>query len=176
MNHSEVSSSSSLSSTTLSSGGIFRDALWSTQVGNSASLLKTRPLVITVASLVQSLHNMLTTVLVVIGLLGAYLLANAIYSVTFHPLADVPGPKLCAISRIPYWLVALSGDDVQWMKKLHDQYGPVLRFGPTDLSFATGQAWHDIHGPKVTEKAQEFSVQPVNGESVISWIFSSTSS
>ncbi|KAL1870831.1 hypothetical protein Daus18300_004919 [Diaporthe australafricana] len=105
---------------------------------------------------------MLTLVLVVIGLLGAYL-ASAIYSIAFHPLADVPGPKICAITRIPYWLVALSGDDVQWMKKLHDQYGPVLRFGPTDLSFATGQAWQDIHGPKVTEKAQEFSVQPVNG-------------
>lgn len=109
---------------------------------------------------------MLTIILVVVGSLGAYLLASAIYSVTFHPLADVPGPKICAISRIPYWLVALSGDDVQWMKKLHDQYGPVLRFGPTDLSFATGQAWHDIHGPKVTEKAQEFSVQPINGEAV----------
>lgn len=106
---------------------------------------------------------MLTTVLVVVGLFGAYLLANAIYSITFHPLADVPGPKICAITRIPYWLVALSGDDVQWMKKLHDKYGPVLRFGPTDLSFATAQAWHDIHGPKVTEKAQESSVQPVNG-------------
>lgn len=100
-------------STTLSTGSAFKDALWSTQGGDSTSLPKTRPLVVTVASIVQCLHNMLTAVLVVIGLLGAYLLANAIYSVTFHPLADVPGPKLCAISRIPYWLVALSGDDVQ---------------------------------------------------------------
>lgn len=107
---------------------------------------------------------MLNTILAAVGLFCAYLLASAIYSVTFHPLADVPGPKICAITRIPYWLVALSGDDIQWMKKLHDQYGPVVRFGPTDLSYATGQAWQDIHGPKVTEKAQEFSVQPVNGE------------
>lgn len=107
---------------------------------------------------------MLSIILIVVGSLCTYLLANAIYSVTFHPLADVPGPKICAITRIPYWLVALSGDDVQWMKKLHDEYGPILRFGPTDLSFATGQAWHDIYGPKASEKAQEFSVQPVNGE------------
>ncbi|POS72772.1 hypothetical protein DHEL01_v208832 [Diaporthe helianthi] len=106
---------------------------------------------------------MLTTVLAAVGLLCAYLIASAIYSVTFHPLADIPGPKICAITRIPYWLVSLSGDDIQWMKRLHDQYGPVVRFGPTDLSYATGQAWQDIHGPKVTEKAQEFSVQPVNG-------------
>lgn len=51
------------------------------------------------------------------------------------------------------------------MKKLHDKYGPVVRFGPTDLSYASAQAWQDIHGPKVQEKAQEFSVQPVNGSS-----------
>ena len=131
----------------------------------SASPLETHSVIITAGLLVQYYRdNMLTTVLFGVGFLVAYLLTSAIYSVTFHPLADVPGPKICAISRIPYWLVALKGDDVQWMKKLHDQYGPVLRFGPTDLSFAAGQAWQDIHGPKATEKAQEFSVQPVNGE------------
>lgn len=49
------------------------------------------------------------------------------------------------------------------MKKLHDKYGPAVRFGPTDLSYTSAQAWQDVHGPKVQEKAQEFSVQPVNG-------------
>ncbi|KAL0935526.1 uncharacterized protein CTRU02_210117 [Colletotrichum truncatum] len=106
---------------------------------------------------------MLGAVLFFVAVLCIYLLGSAIYNVTLHPLADVPGPKLCAISRIPYWLVALGGDDVEWMKRLHDQYGPVVRFGPTDLSYTAGEAWNDIHGPKVTEKAQEFSVQPVNG-------------
>lgn len=60
--------------------------------------------------------------------------------------------------------MALKGEDVRWMKALHDKYGPVVRFGPTDVSYAATQAWNDIHGPKDSEKAQEFSVQPVNGK------------
>lgn len=100
-----------------------------------------------------------------------YYLASVIYYVTFHPLADIPGPKICAFSRIPYWRASMRGEDVQWMKKLHDKYGPVVRFGPTDLSYTSAQAWQDVHGPKVQEKAQEFSVQPVNGSSAIKSTF-----
>lgn len=106
---------------------------------------------------------MFGTILLFVGLLAAYYIVTAIYFSTLHPLADVPGPKVCAFSRIPYWLESIRGDDIRWMKSLHDQYGPVVRFGPTDLSYTSAQAWQDIHGPKVTEKAQEFSVQPVNG-------------
>ncbi|KXH54221.1 hypothetical protein CSAL01_02283 [Colletotrichum salicis] len=106
---------------------------------------------------------MLGTILAFVALLALYFIGSAIYNVTLHPLADVPGPKICAITRIPYWRVALKGDDIEWMKSLHEKYGPVVRFGPTDLSYTAGEAWNDIHGPKVTEKAQEFSVQPVNG-------------
>ncbi|KAK2674259.1 Cytochrome P450, E-class, group I [Fusarium oxysporum f. sp. vasinfectum] len=102
-------------------------------------------------------------ILAFIAILGLYLLGNAIYYVTLHPLANIPGPKICGITRIPYWLASLKGEDVKWMKSLHDRYGPVVRFGPTDVSYTASEAWNDIHGPKVTEKAQEFSVQPVNG-------------
>jgi hypothetical protein len=103
-------------------------------------------------------------ILAIIAILGLYLVGNAIYYVTLHPLANIPGPKICGVTRIPYWLASLKGEDVKWMKGLHDRYGPVVRFGPTDVSYTAGEAWNDIHGPKVTEKAQEFSVQPVNGE------------
>ncbi|KAF4962251.1 hypothetical protein FSARC_9639 [Fusarium sarcochroum] len=106
---------------------------------------------------------MLSIILASVALLGLYLIGSSIYYVTFHTLASVPGPKVCGVTRIPYWLAALRGEDVKWMKELHDQYGPVVRFGPTDVSYAASEAWNDIHGPKVTEKAQEFSVQPVNG-------------
>jgi hypothetical protein len=103
-------------------------------------------------------------ILAFIAILGLYLVGNAVYYVTLHPLANIPGPKICGITRIPYWLASLKGEDVKWMKRLHDRYGPVVRFGPTDVSYTASEAWIDIHGPKVTEKAQEFSVQPVNGE------------
>ncbi|TEA21692.1 Cytochrome P450 monooxygenase FUM2 [Colletotrichum sidae] len=106
---------------------------------------------------------MLSTIIAFAALVVIYIAGSAVYAVTLHPPASFPGPKICAITRIPYWLVSFRGHDIKWMKQLHDQYGPVVRFGPTDLSYAAGEAWNDIHGPKVTEKAQEFSVQPVNG-------------
>ncbi|KAH6643222.1 cytochrome P450 [Boeremia exigua] len=101
------------------------------------------------------------------SLFCAYAIAGSIYSLTLHPLADVPGPKLCGISRIPYWLSCVRGKDVRWLHELHIKYGPIVRFGPTDLSYATASAWKDIHGygkgRVENAKAPEFSVQPVNG-------------
>lgn len=114
-----------------------------------------------------STFSMFYTVLLAISLICAYIIASTLYSLILHPLADVPGPWLCAISRLPYWHAYFQGTDVRWLHKLHTKYGPVVRFGPTDLSYATAGAWKDIHGygkgRNENEKAPEFSVQPVNG-------------
>jgi hypothetical protein len=115
------------------------------------------------------------TFLLATSLICGYFITSSIYSLTLHPLADVPGPKLCGISRIPYWLKSIRGRDVHWLHELHTRYGSVVRFGPTDLSYATAQAWKDIHGygnGKVENaKAPEFSVQPVNGTSYSSSVW-----
>jgi hypothetical protein len=47
--------------------------------------------------------------LLLVYLFGAYLVGSAIYSVTLYPLASVPGPTSCAVSRLPYWLHLLKG-------------------------------------------------------------------
>jgi hypothetical protein len=106
-------------------------------------------------------------VIFILILITTYVVVMTIYSVFFHPLAGIPGPKLCAITRIPYWQANFRGNDVAWLHRLHTEYGPMVRFGPTDLSFATGDAWKDVHGhekgkPEL-DKAPEFSIQPVNG-------------
>ncbi|KAH6639994.1 cytochrome P450 [Truncatella angustata] len=107
------------------------------------------------------------TVILLVSILGTYLVVQILYFWTLHPLAKIPGPPLCAISRIPYWLHCMKGNDVNWVHSLHTKYGPVLRFGPTDVSYASVEAWRDVHGHSKgqmeMEKAQEFSVQPVNG-------------
>lgn len=107
---------------------------------------------------------MVETLAALAGFLAFYVVFTSIYYVTFHPLAAIPGPKICGVTRIPYWLVAFRGEDVKWMKSLHDRYGPVVRFGPTDVSYASAEAWNEINGRKDFDKAQEFSVQPVNGK------------
>ena len=108
---------------------------------------------------------MLGTLAFLAGIFAFYIIGTSIYSITFHPLASIPGPKLCGITRIPYCLVLIQGEDVKWMKALHDRYGPVVRFGPMDVSYATGEAWNEIAGRKDSEKALEFSIQPINGKS-----------
>jgi hypothetical protein len=105
--------------------------------------------------------NTLITSVVASGIL--YYLSSALYYVTFHPLASIPGPLFCRFSRIPYWYESFRGVDVYWMKRLHDKYGPVIRFGPTDLSYASLEGWQQVNGVKVQEKAVEFAPQPVNG-------------
>ncbi|KAI2635971.1 cytochrome P450 [Xylaria nigripes] len=90
-----------------------------------------------------------------------------IYALYLHPLRIYPGPKLSAISRIPYWIACLKGDQVRWLYKLHRDHGPVVRFGPNDLSYAEGRAWRDIcfvsKSKKENGKHVELHAPPING-------------
>ncbi|KAK0629555.1 cytochrome P450 [Bombardia bombarda] len=112
----------------------------------------------------------LTTGLTTVALfLTAYLVIDAIYSVTLHPLASYPGPISTAISRLPWWWSCITGDQVKFMVKLHTKYGPVVRFSPNDLSYVdqSGETWKDIYGYEKGKeefvKAQEWFVTPHNG-------------
>lgn len=115
------------------------------------------------SSTVFSVHSFV----VLAALVFAYLVASSVYSLTLHPLADIPGPKLCAISRIPYWVEHMQGKDVRWIHNLHQKCGAMVRFGPGDLSYNTGTAWKDINGYRKGKmenlRAPEIHLQPVNG-------------
>ncbi|KAI1494267.1 cytochrome P450 [Biscogniauxia mediterranea] len=107
------------------------------------------------------------TALLCVFLTCAYVVVTVTYALVLDPLSKFPGPKLCALSRIPYWLETIKGTDVQWMYNLHRKYGPEVRFGPVDVSFTTAQAWKEINGTEKgrpdNEKAPDFSQQPANG-------------
>ncbi|CAI6094821.1 unnamed protein product [Clonostachys chloroleuca] len=83
--------------------------------------------------------------------IGLYSLGSVIYRVTFHPLAKVPGPKLYAISQLPYLFHLVRGDWTAVLKDFHDYYGPVVRFAPNDVSFTTDDALKKIYGHKTVE-------------------------
>ncbi|CAI6085973.1 unnamed protein product, partial [Clonostachys chloroleuca] len=72
------------------------------------------------------------------------------YSVFWHPLAKVPGPKLYAISPVPYYYHLIQGDWHTTLKQLHDHYGFAVRCGPTDVSFITADAFKRIYGHKTS--------------------------
>ena len=103
----------------------------------------------------------------VASVLILYYITSALYSLFLHPLHTYPGPKLSAISRIPYWIANARGDSVRFMTRLHKTYGPVVRFGPNDLSYADGRAWKDIYvvqkGKKENPKELTFYPASANG-------------
>ncbi|KAK1585976.1 cytochrome P450 [Colletotrichum navitas] len=79
------------------------------------------------------------------GLL-AYLLGYAIYQLFFSPLRNFPGPKLWAISYLPYFRLYTSGHAHRTILKLHQQYGPFVRVGPTHISINHPEAPEIVKG------------------------------
>lgn len=71
-------------------------------------------------------------------------LAQKIYRLYFHPLADIPGPKLWAVSRLPFIYSMLSGNHVHDVRSFHEKYGDAVRLAPNEVSFAAPEAWHEI--------------------------------
>ncbi|KAK8090591.1 Cytochrome P450 monooxygenase alt3 [Apiospora phragmitis] len=82
-----------------------------------------------------------------LALLTLYLVGRALYNIFLHPLRSYPGPKLWAASRLPWVLASLRGELAWSLLALHEQYGPVVRIAPDELSYTgTGDAWREIYG------------------------------
>lgn len=76
----------------------------------------------------------------------------AIYRLYFGPLSKFPGPRLHAISHLPY----LFQDKVQgtWTKSttaLHAQYGPIVRIAPDHLAVDGSIAWPEVYQRRAHE-------------------------
>ncbi|KAK9777135.1 putative Isotrichodermin C-15 hydroxylase [Seiridium cardinale] len=84
---------------------------------------------------------------------------RGIYLAYIHPLAKIPGPKLYAITDIPFMVYTARGKWHYRLKELHDQYGQVVRFAPYDVSFTKADAWQDIYGHK-NSGAETFEKDP----------------
>jgi cytochrome P450 len=74
------------------------------------------------------------------------LISNVIYNLFLNPLVSFPGPRICAISRIPQLLVTISGKQLDVLQYLHNVYGGVVRIAPDTLTYTDGRAWADICG------------------------------
>ncbi|EGP83952.1 putative P450 monooxygenase [Zymoseptoria tritici IPO323] len=86
----------------------------------------------------------------------------------FHPLRSFPGPWLNATTELPSALRLAKGQQHIYYHRLHQEYGPVLRTAPNELTFTSDQAWNDIYGLKngvVLEKSPIFIgiASPMNG-------------
>jgi len=74
-----------------------------------------------------------------------YTSLRLIYNVLLHPLRTYPGPLLWKAARLR-WVIALQkGYLHRDLLDLHNQYGPVVRIAPDELSYIDPQAWKDIY-------------------------------
>ncbi|KAG5914122.1 hypothetical protein E4U42_000667, partial [Claviceps africana] len=69
----------------------------------------------------------------------------ALYRITIHPLASIPGPKLAAVSSIWYARKIARGNLVKLGLELHEKYGDVVRVGPDEVWFNTTEAFDQIY-------------------------------
>ncbi|KAK0638431.1 Cytochrome P450 monooxygenase FUS8 [Lasiodiplodia hormozganensis] len=74
-----------------------------------------------------------------------YATASCIYNIFFHPLRKIPGPPLARLSRLWSRLGNLRGQKSFLIHAAHQHYGPVVRVGPNELSFASPSATKEIY-------------------------------
>lgn len=70
-----------------------------------------------------------------LGFILIYILFLTIYRLFFHPLQHIPGPRLAALSSWYecYFEVWLPGQYPWKIKKLHEEYGPIIRPVPDEI-------------------------------------------
>lgn len=102
-----------------------------------------------------------------IPLAAVLLLLRALYRVTLHPLAKLPGPKLAAVTSLWAASYDLSGKDslVKHLKRLHDEYGPVVRIRPNEVHIFDWEAYHTVfkQGTTFHRPGDFYSVPQVRG-------------
>lgn len=89
-------------------------------------------------------------------LIVVYTLATTIYNLFFHPLRNIPGPPLAKVSRLWARVGNFYGCKSERVHAAHQKYGPVVRVGPNEISFADPTAVRDIYTNDVFVKEQTF--------------------
>lgn len=89
---------------------------------------------------------------------------TAIYSLYFHPLRKIPGPKLWIAFPIVKSIAQLRGQLDFQIRAFHEKYGEVVRIGPDAVTFTSPQAWKDIYGHGHAELAKHFPRGTAHGD------------
>ena len=92
------------------------------------------------------------------------MLWRGLYLLYLHPLSKYPGPRLWAISRVPWTYHVVKGDIWRAQDKLHDIYGPVVRIAPDELTYISPAVWKEIYATRPQlMKDPRSQTPPING-------------
>lgn len=72
-------------------------------------------------------------------------IALVFYRIFLHPLSQIPGPRLAAVSNIWHAYHARNGRMFELGKTLHKRYGAVVRVGPNEVWFDSKEAFRIIY-------------------------------
>ncbi|KAM3082307.1 hypothetical protein ACMFMG_004751 [Clarireedia jacksonii] len=90
-----------------------------------------------------------------------YRVGLVLYRIYLHPLRAIPGPKLWAVTDLPYtYTVDIAGTGVHIIAKLHRKYGPVIRIGPDRLALDGSIGWPQVFARR-TDGNAEFEKAPL---------------
>ena len=84
---------------------------------------------------------------ILIAVLAAVIVHHIGYTLSWSPLARIPGPWIFALTK---WRLAYEdwkGARTRTIHRLHQNYGPVVRIGPNEVSFNSLAALRQIYGP-----------------------------
>ncbi|KAJ5737491.1 uncharacterized protein N7483_002616 [Penicillium malachiteum] len=77
------------------------------------------------------------------------LMTRVIYRVYFHPLRNIPGPKLAAATGLYefYFNVIKRGKFIWEIERLHEIYGPIIRISPREVHIKDPEFFEEIYAP-----------------------------
>jgi hypothetical protein len=85
-------------------------------------------------------------VVLAVGFLVAVVNEYIIYPFYTSPFANVPGPKLNAMTKWYQIYIDFTKKRTLYIHSLHQKYGPVVRIGPNELSFTGEEPMKVIYG------------------------------
>ncbi|KAF9020120.1 cytochrome P450 [Hymenopellis radicata] len=83
----------------------------------------------------------------------------------FHPLANIPGPKLSRLTKLYSVYIAYTGQQHIRLKNLHDEFGPIVRIGPNEISVIDVASMKDVLGSSGLPKSPFYTSRIAKGGS-----------
>ncbi|KAI1137896.1 cytochrome P450 [Hypoxylon sp. FL0543] len=104
-----------------------------------------------------------------------YQLLRAAWNISpFHPLHQIPGPRLAAATYLPeFWYdLVLSGRYTHEIIKMHEVYGPVVRISPNEVHCSDVEFLGEIF--TLGSRKRDKSLHQISGSPMMSSTFATT--
>ena len=81
---------------------------------------------------------------------------QVLYNLFLHPLRSIPGPFLARCTGLWIWWHHFKQQRSYAATDAHSRYGPIVRIGPSEICFASPQAYREIYQNELNLQKTEF--------------------